>query len=102
MGNSLAVQWLGLGAFTAKGTGWIPGQGTKILRAVWRSQKKKKNPLTDIIKNTFECYPESPLPSPPLRLFLSFQSVSFFQDTRHLGDMEFNWGPSTAFSLGIL
>ena len=29
-GNSLAVQWLGYFAFTAKGTGSIPGQGTKI------------------------------------------------------------------------
>ena len=29
-GNSLAVQWLGLRTFTAKGVGSIPGQGTKI------------------------------------------------------------------------
>ena len=28
--NSLAVQWLGLGAFTAVDLGLIPGQGTKI------------------------------------------------------------------------
>ena len=28
--NSLAVQWLGLGAFTAKGLSSIPGQGMKI------------------------------------------------------------------------
>ena len=32
--NSLAVQWLGLGAFTAKGPGSIPGPGTEIPRAV--------------------------------------------------------------------
>ena len=31
-GNSRAVQWLGLHAFTAKGTGSIPGWGTKILQ----------------------------------------------------------------------
>ena len=29
-GNSLVVQWLGLCAFTAGGTGSIPGWGTKI------------------------------------------------------------------------
>ena len=40
-GNFLAVQWLGLLAFTAEGSGSVPGQGTKILQAMWRSQKKK-------------------------------------------------------------
>ena len=30
IGNSLAVQWLGLGAFTAEGLGSIPVWGTKI------------------------------------------------------------------------
>ena len=29
-GNSLVVQWLGLHAFSGKGTGSIPGWGTKI------------------------------------------------------------------------
>ena len=33
-GNSLAAQWLRLGAFTAVGQGSIPGQGTKILQAL--------------------------------------------------------------------
>ena len=33
--NSLAVQWLGLQAFTAEGVGSIPGWGTKIPQAVW-------------------------------------------------------------------
>ena len=32
--NSLGVQWLGLHAFTAGGTGLIPGQGTEILQAM--------------------------------------------------------------------
>ena len=36
MGTSLAVQWLGLGAFTAVAQGSIPGQGTKIAQAPWR------------------------------------------------------------------
>ena len=40
-GNSLAVQWLGLSAFTAEGPGSIPGQGTSILQAARHSQKKK-------------------------------------------------------------
>ena len=30
LGNSLVVQWLGLGTFTAEGPGLITGQGTKI------------------------------------------------------------------------
>ena len=40
-GNSLAVQWLGLGAFTAEGTGSIPGWGTKKLQAVVRPKINK-------------------------------------------------------------
>ena len=32
-GNSLVVQWLGLGAFIAEGLGSIPGQGNKISQA---------------------------------------------------------------------
>ena len=42
LGNSLAVQWLGLRAFTSEGLGSIPGWGTNIPEAVWYSQKKKK------------------------------------------------------------
>ena len=41
-GNSLAVQWLGLPAFTAEGLGSVPSQGTKILQATWHSQKQKQ------------------------------------------------------------
>ena len=41
-GNSLAVQWLEIHAFTAEGTGSIPGWGTKIPQDTRRSQKKKK------------------------------------------------------------
>ena len=39
--NSLAVQWLGLQAFTAKDTGSIPDWGTKIQRVPQHGQKKK-------------------------------------------------------------
>ena len=46
-GNSLAVQWLGLCTFTAKGAGSIPGQGTEIPQAVRRGEKNPKN----ILKN---------------------------------------------------
>ena len=41
LGNSLVVQWLGLNAFTAKGLGSIPGQGTKIPQVASRGQKKR-------------------------------------------------------------
>ena len=34
------VQWLGLHAFIAKGTGSIPGWGTKIPQAAQSDQKK--------------------------------------------------------------
>ena len=38
-GTSLAVQWLGPLAFTAKGVGSIPGRGTKIPQVPRRGQK---------------------------------------------------------------
>ena len=41
MGDSLASQWLGLCAFTAKGLGSIPGQGAKIPQVTQHSQNKK-------------------------------------------------------------
>ena len=40
--NSLGVQWLGLRAYTAEGTGLIPGWGTEILQAMQHAQKRKK------------------------------------------------------------
>ena len=43
LGNSPAIQWLGLHAFTAEGTGSIPGGGTEIAQAVHRSQKKQNS-----------------------------------------------------------
>ena len=42
MGNSLAVQLLGLCAFPAEGPGSIRGWGTKIPQAARSGQKKKK------------------------------------------------------------
>ena len=42
LGNSLAVQWLGLHAFTAENMGSIPGRGTKIPQAAWHGQERKR------------------------------------------------------------
>ena len=39
-GTSMDVQWLGLWAFTVKGPGSIPGQGSKIPQAVQCGQKQ--------------------------------------------------------------
>ena len=36
------MQWLGFCAFTAKGPGSTPGQGSKIQQAVWPKQKQNK------------------------------------------------------------
>ena len=41
LGNSLAVEWLGLHAFTAEGVGSIPGWGIRIPQATQRGQKEK-------------------------------------------------------------
>ena len=43
LGNSLVVQWFGLHASTAGGTGPIPGRGTKTQHAVRWGQKKQRN-----------------------------------------------------------
>ena len=40
-GDSLAVQWLARPTSTARDMGLIPGQGTKILHAMWHSRKLK-------------------------------------------------------------
>ena len=42
LGTSLAVQWLGLRASTAWGTGSIPGRGAKIPQAAGKIKKKEK------------------------------------------------------------
>lgn len=42
LGNSLAIQRLGLHAFTIEGQGLIPGWGAGIPQATLRGQKKKK------------------------------------------------------------
>ena len=54
-GKSLAVQWLGLHPSTARGTGSIPGQGTKILHIAHHSQKQKEE-QQDCLKDHREDY----------------------------------------------
>ena len=57
LGNSPAVQWLGLGAFTARGVGSIPGWGTKIPQAMQCGQKTKtKNRLSLKILQELEVF----------------------------------------------
>ena len=46
--NSLAVQWLRLGASTAGGAGSFTGRGTKIPREVRRGQKKRESVMCSI------------------------------------------------------
>ena len=50
MGNSLAIQWLGLQAFIAEGPGSIPGWGAKIPPATWHAPppQRKKSGCTDL------------------------------------------------------
>ena len=58
MGNSLVVQWLRLGAFTAEGPGSIRGWGTKIPQATWwHSQKKKKKPIWQSLPFNWSIWP---------------------------------------------
>ena len=52
LGTSLVVQWLTLPASTVKGTGLIPGQGTKILRAALLGKKKKLNARNKHVQKT--------------------------------------------------
>ena len=51
LGNSLVVQWLGLGTFHCHGPGSIPGRGTKILQATWPGQKQKTKKNTTNISS---------------------------------------------------
>ena len=43
IGTSLTAQWLRLHAFCAGNMGLIPGQETRIPRAVWYSQNNNNN-----------------------------------------------------------
>ena len=64
-GNSLAVQWLGLEAVTAKGPGSVPSLGTKTPRTSRHGQKKRK---TKKSKPSQSKLPLLDLPGPPGQL----------------------------------
>ena len=49
--NSLAVQWLGLCAFTAQGPNLIPGLRTKISEASQHCHKERKRNSSSYFKN---------------------------------------------------
>ena len=48
MGNSLAVQWLGLHTLIAEGLGSIPGRGTKKSHKQCSAAKKKKKRMKEL------------------------------------------------------
>ena len=52
----MAVQWLGLGAFTAEARGSILDRGTKILQATERGQKKKKKKKSQALEMQLQHY----------------------------------------------
>ena len=54
-GNSLAVQWSGLGTFTAEGLGSIPGQGTKIPQAKTKTKSKTNQQQQKNLKYFVHC-----------------------------------------------
>ena len=47
------VQWLRLKASTAGGTGWAPGQGTRIPHARYWGQKEKETYFPHKVKKIF-------------------------------------------------
>ena len=55
LGDSPAVQWLGLKAFTAEGAGSIPGQGTRILQAHGVA-KKTPQQVAHLVFGALKCY----------------------------------------------
>ena len=64
-GNSLAIQWLGLHALTAKGSS--PGWGTKIPHVARHSQKKKQEPFRLVVDSSHYQEMEHVLTTPSLR-----------------------------------
>jgi len=62
LGNSLAVQWLGLCSLTVEGPCLIPGREVKISRTTWHSQKRKEHIWLHFLPQKF---------LPHIRLFCS-------------------------------
>ena len=63
-GNSLAVQWLGLCAFTAEGQGSIPVWCTKISRGEAKKQNKKNPGHLWFLQGKHRAWGKWLLPSP--------------------------------------
>jgi len=55
--SSLAVQWLQVGAPTARGLGSILGQGTKILQGAKKPAKRKVRKLWEFLLSLDPCHP---------------------------------------------
>ena len=51
-GTFLAVQWLGLGTFTAEGLSSIPGPGTEIPQARLHSRKREREKQGEMAEQT--------------------------------------------------
>ena len=67
----MAVQWLGFCAFTAEGAVSTPGLGTKILQAMWISQKeKKKNAYRRLTQNQEQTDPHEELHQASIKISL--------------------------------
>ena len=77
-GNSLAIQWLGLCAFTAKGLSLIPGLGTKIPRATQYGKKEKKHTAYVLGDLWFQIYKSKYLIHLRLFLYIWYEKVIQF------------------------
>ena len=55
IGSLLVVRWLRPQAFTAKGLGLIPGQGTEIPQGLWHGLKKNKISIASRIQRGPPC-----------------------------------------------
>ena len=66
----VAVQWLGFCAFTAEGAVSTPDLGTKILQAMWISQKEKKNAYRRLTQNQEQTDPHEELHQASIKISL--------------------------------
>ena len=77
-GTSLVVQWLRLYTSTHRGTGYIPGQGTKVLHALPDCQKKTKKRSVKVRQTLFEAQAPLRMSCPNLAVYLIYPSHSVF------------------------
>lgn len=68
---SLVVQWVGLGAANTEDASSVPGQGTRILHAIWHSQKWKI-----IITENFKKILKQPVYSKFSKIFVNLGLLS--------------------------